>query len=525
MSLSISPYELPLEQEYDASVDEGAPMIREERSRWQPLVFLLPGATAAVSWAAGGAPLLTDLCFLMIAIICAVFLIGEFRAFSFRWGIGGMLVYGGVLVWFCQDYFHNFFGKSLFDRLNMPQVPAETVARAAMFHVLFIIMMILGLRIRLKDKLENFLRLMPDPGSEAQYVMLIGGLWLFGMSPYVFFTANHNPLEAFWADVMGGRAGGAIWTAGRTGNVNFNYGAYLAQVLQVGQMASILGGFYAVCIARSWLGRLFGFAVWVPTAMLAFGSGTRGNMVSVMLPMVGFAFLKFQARAADAGRRVSKRGYMILGTLLLAMLVTVQIQITFRGSGFQDADLSQVSERTIEGNRMFSESLRGFELIPKYQDAFYAKYPGEGLAMAIPDQVFWFFVSPIPRAIWTNKPVDAVWQWYNNTVAGTTGTEGTTISNGAVGHWYFRYGFWGVVEGGLFVGFLMGTVERLLRNGYRTSPMAIVVSLAIATFLFRAYRGLVWIEFHGTLVGLVSLAIAVWFIHVFFGNPRATSVQ
>jgi hypothetical protein len=526
MSLTVSPNGLPLEQEY-VPADDGAPIIAEERSKWQPAFFIAPMAVCVISALAGGVPALTDLGFLMLTGICVVLLIAEFRAFSFRWGIGGLLVYGGTLVWFCQDYLHNYLGRSFFGGITTSIIPAETVARAAAYHMLYVMMLSLGLRIRLKGYFERFLGRMPEPGSNTQYVILIVGMFLFGLSPYAFFTANHNPIEAFWADVMGGRASGALWTVGRSStdggsNLNYNYGAYLAQVLQVGAMGSILGAFYAINIAKTWAGRIFGFAIWLPSAMLGFGSGTRGALVMVTLPVVGFAFIRFQAKAAARLRRVSLRGYLILISMLLAMLAAVQIQISFRGSGFQEADLGSVADRPIEGNSMFSESLTGFYLIPQFLDPFYSKFPGEGMVMTVPDTAFWFFVTPIPRAVWNDKPIDPVWQWYNNTVAGTHGVEGTTISDGGVGHWYFRYGFFGVVEGGLFIGFLMGVTERLLRDRFQARPISILVALGVATFLFRQFRGLQWVEFHATMVGLVALAILVKVLHVIMGNPQAS---
>lgn len=525
MSFTATNAPLPLES-WNGGTWDAAPsqsgggalaMVMEERSRYQALFFLPSLLFASLSALAGGVPFLTDVAFLLMTVVCAVFLLSELRAFSFRWGIGGLLVYGGTLIWLCYDYMTNWFGAWLTaDQTFTSGLSEETVARAAAHHALFVIMMVLGLRVKLGGRAERVLAKYPSPKTDKFYVVLILCMFAFGMSPYVFFT-QEGPIKAFWNDVMGGRAGGALWTVGRTGNVNFAYGAYLAQVLQVAQMASILAAFYAICIAKAWPGRLFGFAVWLPSLLLGFGTGTRGAVVLVTLPVVGFLFIRFQAEAAMLLRRVSFRAYMWLFATLVTILVIVQVQITFRGEGFRQADLSRVQVTNLQGNSMFSESLKGFYLIPQYLEPFYGNNPIEATVMPVFDTVYWAIVSPIPRAIWTTKPLDPVWLWYNNVVAGTKGTEGTTVSHGAVGYWYFRYGLMGTIQGGLIMGFLMGVTERLLRNNAH-KPILILVSLGIATWLFRCFRGLAWIEFHGTLVGLFALAVAIFALRPLFDN-------
>lgn len=519
MSLSAP---LPLEvdgPDESASTDQGRGSTSgfEERSKFQFLAFLIPLGVATVSWIAGGISLLTDFSFLVMTLLCAAFLIGEFRSFSFRWGIAGLLVYGGSLVWFFYDYMNNWFLRDFRFPNAVWIVPEETLARAAMFHAMFIMCMVIGMRIRLGGYVDRIIASFPEPGSDRLYVVLIGSLFIFGMSPYFIFT-NEPFYKAIWNDFVGGRAGGALWSVGRTGNVNFNYGAYVAQILQVAQFASILGAFFAICVTKTWIGRIFGIAIWLPSAALGFGTGSRGALVIVALPVVGFLFIRFQSEAAALLRRVSFRAYMWMGLTLFAILVLVQIQIAFRNEGFRSTDFAQVSVADVQGNAMFSESLKGFELIPNYRAAFYDNYPGEAIIRPIPEALYWFFVSPVPRAIWTTKPIDPVWLWYNNVVAGTRGNEGTTISHGAVGYWYFRYGLPGVIQGGLFMGFLMGVAERLLRDYSYSKPILIVISLALATFFFRCYRGLQWVELHATLVGMVALAFAIIFLRPFFGG-------
>src|SRR5208282_1100028 len=105
-------------------------------------------------------------------------------------------------------------------------------------------------------------------------------------------------------------------------------------------------------------------------------------------------------------------------------------------------------------NAMFSEGLLGFMYIPDQQNYFYNDFPGEMVIAPIPHFILWAAIAPMPRAIWTSKPIDPSWKWYNaistgRSTLGGGAAEGTTISEGIVGYWYFRFGLPGVIEGGI----------------------------------------------------------------------------
>ena len=81
----------------NAAPEESAWFVK--RSVWLPLPFLVPVALCGVSWAANGISFLTDLGFIFLAVLCAVFLVVEMVRFPRRFGTGGMVVFGGVLIW------------------------------------------------------------------------------------------------------------------------------------------------------------------------------------------------------------------------------------------------------------------------------------------------------------------------------------------------------------------------------------------------------------------------------------------
>src|SRR5215212_605299 len=97
------------------------------RSQWAPLAFLLPLVLCGVSWAGGGVPSLTDLGFVFFTIVCSWFCVIELVKFPQRTGVGALMLYGGVVIWFCMDYLTYWAGT---DFCTAP-IPAHLIAKAA----------------------------------------------------------------------------------------------------------------------------------------------------------------------------------------------------------------------------------------------------------------------------------------------------------------------------------------------------------------------------------------------------------
>ena len=74
---------------------------RGRRSRYSWAPFLLPLLLTGMSWMVGGMPIATDAGFLALTAICAIYVIREMLIFPRRFGIGGLILFGGTLIWFC----------------------------------------------------------------------------------------------------------------------------------------------------------------------------------------------------------------------------------------------------------------------------------------------------------------------------------------------------------------------------------------------------------------------------------------
>jgi hypothetical protein len=485
----------------------------QKRAWWISLPLLIPLGISGISYMSGGVPMLADVSFILLGFACVINIIRELIVFPRRYGVGGMMLWGGTLLWFCYDYYMHWLGTSFTGLAIEPVI----VSKAVFYHVLFVFCMVLGLQIKKGRWLERVLHAVPAPSSRSLYFAMVLFCFFIGMIPFLFFT-NEPFYVAIWKSIWAGRSGeGSLFTTGRTGNLNYNWGGYLAQLCDVGMMGAVLGAFHAIMVSRQIWQNVICWFIWVLWLGIAFGTGARGFTVFLSLPVIILVFLKYSHIASMMMRRFSFRAYVMSAAVAFVILVLVQVQGAFRNQGFSAEQFDEVEVSSLSGNEMFTTSLLGFGTFPDKKDFFYNRVPGEGLVRAFPEEMYWLCIGPIPRALWNSKPVSEVNTWYNNRTTGKdTGAEGTTISNGAVGHPYIRYGPFGVIQFGLFYGWMMGVVERSLVKAI-SKPMAMLFTLAFATFIFRSYRDLWWHNLYPVIIGGVVLAFVIKFANAFFG--------
>jgi hypothetical protein len=494
------------------------------RSIWQPLLLVLPLICAAGGYLVG-APALVDLAFVFLTLFCMVFLFADLIRFAERYGVGGIVLYGGVLVWFCYDYFHFWF-LAWVQHWPGPFSP-EVVAKAAMYYMLYVLCMAIGLRLKAGQWLARLLTKFPELPEPSNYFIVVIVCQIIGLLPYAIFTRQSFFVSIFRA-IFAGRTGlGTEWTVGRTGNLNYSFGGYVAELLWVGTGGAILASFCVVFLRQNLIKNILCILIWLLWVGFAFGGGARGSIVVLMLPVVCFIFIRYHVQAQELFRKYSKRAYVFVALFLLGTVLLFQIQARYRTVGFHDVSLSEVSLTDLQGNEMFSTSLTGFALIPDHQNYFYDNFPGEMVVAPIPHFLLWAAIAPMPRAIWTSKPIDPSWMWYNaistgrSTLGGGT-TEGTTISEGIVGYWYFRFGFIGVIEGGIFMGWLMGVLERALYNNSGRS-LSFLAVLSIFAWMFRTYRDADLQDLADTGVCLAGLSLCVLLVRLLVGSGQQTS--
>ena len=469
------------------------------------LSFFVPVVFSGMSYLVGGSTLLTNLGMFTLTFLCVFFLFDELRKFPRRMGVGGIILYGGVLVWFCYDYLYHWIDGVApeFSSIVTPNV----VAKDAFSVCLFFAMAVFVLDVGWFSAAEKFIVAVPEPAGETLYLVVICTALIVGLIPY-FLLVNEPPYMALWKTITLD-SNDVKWSVGRTYlgtavNINYNWGGYIVVLLQIGTVSGILGAMYSILIARTAVGKMFGGAIWLFWVLDSYTSLRRGDMAFMILPVVGFLYFKYQRQALGYLRKTGWKAYAFAGILGLSLFLIVQYQTALREGG----DVELFSPR---GNTMFSESIRTWAYVPDRNNGhyFYDSIPGETILRPIPDCLFWLAIDPIPRALWNSKPLDDFYAWHNvfetHEVNGVTGTG---VSSGIVGYFYFRFGLFGVIEGGLFFGWLAGLSERALRrSGGR--PIALLFVMAYATFLFRDFRDLDWHAFDGVLEAGVALYLIV----------------
>jgi hypothetical protein len=481
--------------------------------RWPLLfsLFLVSTALSGVSWLAGGMPGLTDLAFVIVTFVALGLMVRELMVFPRRFGLGGLLLFGGILGWFCYDYLITWFGVSFAE--VPPPITRATVAKAGFYHCLFFLCAAIGLCWRTPRRLPALIARLPEPRNHGLYLAVIVAAFLFGIAPYFLF-AQEGGFAAIYKSIIAGRSGERPhFTIGRTGNINYAWGGYVTHVVETGLVASQLAAFGALLVFRNIVPRLICASIWLLHAAMAFGSGARGNVFAVVFPVCLLLYLRYQWVAAAMLRRFSLRAYLLAGAVLLVMLVVFQIQAHYRPRGFANINVEEVSLTTLHGNRMFTEGMQGWARIPDEVPFFSNDFPGHGLLWALPDTILHLVLHPIPRALWPNKPIDPMWSWYNSVITGrdVSQNEGTTISTGLVAEWYFRYGTFGVIQGGLLFGWLCLVIERSLLATLGR-PFGMMVTMGLAVWLLRSFRNVAY----GPLYAFILPAMVLLLLIVLF---------
>ncbi|MGA2441571.1 MAG: hypothetical protein ABSH08_11470, partial [Tepidisphaeraceae bacterium] len=195
-----------------------------KRSKALYLFLFLPCVWAGISWIAGGMPFLTDLAFSTLLVLCLILIATEVVAFSRRFGVGGLVLFGGTIVWYVHDYFSNWFQLDF--RSNFTGFSAAVVAKATFSTTIFVFFAAVGLLLPPWRKLTNLSLKIPEPASNGIYMFVIVTTALVGLIPYVFFTRESLPITLWKAMTNMYGANGPEFTTGRTGNLNYSWGAY-----------------------------------------------------------------------------------------------------------------------------------------------------------------------------------------------------------------------------------------------------------------------------------------------------------
>lgn len=523
------------------------------RPLWWPLLPALSMVFPAMSLLFGGSLIINDFSWIVMLVICIIFIFFELRSFSNRFGTGGITFFGGVIIWFVADYLKYFFNGGLIDPISHEQLTTFFLAEATFYHFLFITFVTLALVLPWKRLAGKYVSNIIGTVKNKSLFIITIILFLIGISPFFIFTAVPWYKAIFFSMIQMRTGDFHIWTVARSGNLNYNVGGYVFNILNLEFFAGLVAACYALFLARNKIEKAIFWGVWLFVFLLASGSGTRSNVILMSLPVIGMMFIKYI-------KKFPKKAYSFSIIFLLLIFFIVQVQGFYRNYGFDsfvedvkttistyyvEDQPSLVSESNIEnkqnlkpapeikkqvnyitpktnvisklsnpiGNEMFSSSLYIINHIPDDQDFFYNRLGIEGLIRPIPQTVVDLFVGFIPRVLWHNKPINPLWKWLNKNVAGTDGINGTTLAQGAVGFWYGLYGLYGIIIGALLIGWFFIFFESMIYYSFYR-PLSLLISLLGITFLFRTFRGFWWLDFQIIIIGVILLLIMHYIINL-----------
>ncbi len=521
--------ELPLDNTLE--VDAEMPVLSEAlpfpRPRHQVLWFLPTMLIGGVSWMGGGAKGLNDVAMVLFTIACLVGTLWELRHFRRNIGTGGLVIFLGAAVWFSHDYLTHWFGGNYghSDDVAKYIVSHEIIGKGVFLVGLFMECAVIGLQFSWGKKLSRAIASVPEPADRGFFILVLV-VFAVGLIPYMFFVED-SFLTAIYRDMVAMRSGHiANWTVARTGNLNYSWGAYVLRLNDVGTVGGVLAACYAAIVAQNRVVKIICWGIWFFWTALAFGGGSRGPLVAMVMPVIGIIVLKNWIFR----NKVAARPLIQAAVLGFILLFCVQFQGTYRNTEVDERRFNGVDITQSQGNMMFTEPLLAYDLVPSAIPHSGDVFVGAQFVRPMPEIVFRFAVGWIPRALWRTKP-NSLGDWlglhdfafsafYNQLVTGGSASndefgEGTgsggTVTTSIVGMGYVPYGIPGVIQYGLLFGWLNIVAERALRysNG---RIMALLFGLGLTTYMFRSYRDLTPHNVYPLLIGMLVISIFTKFL-------------
>lgn len=139
----------------------------------------------------------------------------------------------------------------------------------------------------------------------------------------------------------------------------------------------------------------------------------------------------------------------ITGLLGLAVLVLMDMQLTFRNVGYEDMfteyEYGEFDEIRVDDN--FLRIAQMIEHVPERHEFSGTQY------------LIWAFARPIPRYFWEGKPTSPGFN-----IAAMVGEPGVALTTTVVGEAYASFGLVMIILVGILYGLLAGTLSRMLQQ-------------------------------------------------------------
>lgn len=349
--------------------------------------------------------------------------------------IGFLMMLFGVFYWFVAPAFFIAIGDSkVGDRYSLSVSP--TAILQGCLHVsLYFATSVITYWCIFNRVLARYQRA-ERPYKLDKFYLMIFGLFVAGLMPYIIFGGG---LENIIQALMSARSTHRPWkAAGALGDQRSAlYYLSLSGMVAAGGFA----GTWAILQPEAKL-RIPMLTIFGITGILVFlDGGTRSWVALACIP------------AVLAWIGTTMRHHFTLGKIAMIALLICVVQLAFeaareaRSTGWRWSELTAIdfSERKFD-NDFFTDVALSADLVPRRHEYF---------AMG---DVWAFFSHPVPRFLWSDKPVSPILVYYNDAVHASflRGKKGNKLPS-HIGQFYMSFGMAGVV----IVGILSGVIGAI----------------------------------------------------------------
>ncbi|MCR4411186.1 MAG: oligosaccharide repeat unit polymerase [Thermoguttaceae bacterium] len=389
---------------------------------------------------------------------------------------------------------------ALGDRLHgppgFPDPCPQASADAGLIVSVFCLSVVLAASVSRRSRREaRALDRLRGPANAWEAVCWTLGFLALGLVPFVTLGEGHNALSAVINTALAARSQTGYQQFDTVGAAS-EHAAYLVLVNAL-TVVPVVAAYALIALRRSPMTTAILVVSLALGLLLTASGGGRTRFAWAVLPVALFCGV----------RAVETHNGKYLKLTMVAVVFTATVwgaQLQYRLQGWADVGEDGLDLRSGLQNDLAAELAFIAENYPHREPFYGGDGAFERALRPIPDLLLLFATSPIPRRLWPGKPIDASWADLNYLRTGADGLESTTnITATVMGRAYVNYGWFGVVEIGLLMGFLCRAVDRWLERS-RGKPFHTLLGCCAGYYLFISARDLT----PGWLYPLLFLAAA-----------------
>jgi hypothetical protein len=350
--------------------------------------------------------------------------------------IGQAAMLGALWIIFFMEAVHSALGNPSFSapqyfHFGATQFDAEVIHRALLHLCLFQLMLLVGFAIPYdKYRFGRWFTYRIDiVYGRLTLQVLLGSCILLSLGSTYLWDWGH-----LFRALLGSY--GARFGQDATPSVDQPFLAYLFPLGLYGAATLFVEGLQTRGVRRYVAG-----AVATIATLVVVLSGTRHTLLVILVPVSAIILRRSYKRL-----RISR--VLVWALAVLMLFCITQVQVATRNVGWEGARTLVPNEAfNTEATGQFAALLLSESLVPARHDFFLEPTP------------VYFITHWIPRRFWPGKPVEKVFQYFNNEVTG--GDPVWNVTPSIVGQFYMNSGVIGLCAIGCFLGMVCRITDNI----------------------------------------------------------------